>query len=265
MSGCWSYPLVGADSRTTYTRTHRLSLWPNFLTTQGLGSRVKQPEIQSQAEALLSFSNQPWNSHSITFCLLGASHYGWLIFYLFYGMNISKCMDTFKNQLNLPTSHNFLYSSHMENTLIPTQYHKSQLLWHQAQARVQGFTILGWCRWRWRCLDCGFWSKAPWQQFLSIWRHENQRDELSTTHTPNILQNCSSFPFRKMGGMLVHSYSEIQPDACCPFFDLDFVLTMGRLLYGPLLFPLSSLFCPLFWSVRAAFSQHCRHKKHSNL
>lgn len=44
-------------------------------------------------------------------------------------------MDTFKNQHNLPTGHTFLYSFHMKNTLIPTQFpHKSQLLWCQAQA-----------------------------------------------------------------------------------------------------------------------------------
>lgn len=37
-------------------------------------------------------------------------------------MHISKLIDTFKNQLNLPNGHYFITSSHRENALIPTQY-----------------------------------------------------------------------------------------------------------------------------------------------
>lgn len=113
----------------------------------GWAARVTSSETQPAAAVLL-FLNQPWNSHGISFnilCLLGASHS--TVFCCFYGMNISKLRDTFKNRLDLPTGHYFISSSYLEITLIPPQYpHKSQLLWRQAQAQVQDCTILDWCK-----------------------------------------------------------------------------------------------------------------------
>lgn len=144
-------------------------------------------------------------------------HLHWTVFYCFCGMSISKLMDTFKNQLNLPTGHYFISSSHKENTLIPTQYpHKSQLFWCQAQARVPDFTLLVWCKWGWDAwvvvsavspLRTIPFNRKIWEPKRRVINHP------TTQHSVKLLK----FPMQKwkMGGLLVHSNSESLMLAAC--------------------------------------------------
>lgn len=123
-------------------------------------------------------------------------------------------------QLVTPLAPLFIFLSY-EKCIHPCTItpHKSSLE-HQAQVRVQDFTILIWCQLGWDA-----WVLVSRVKPIedNSFQYEDMRTKgrgvchLHTWHSAELLK----FPIQKwkMAGTLVHSNSEIQPDACCPSFN----------------------------------------------